>query len=155
MPPAHHCTKKIYPSVLEDLPTKREFYFFFQSNLTVYKIYDFILEIWATIKYYIGVISTAAKVLFKSILAIINIERPDSATCLAFHHNHLTVAYVFSLYFLQERPLWKRGHVKTSAQDSEVSSTQSQAHFSPTLLFICAITACRATFLSGSSGILG
>lgn len=48
----------------------------------------------ATIKYYIGVISTAAEVLFKSILAIINIERPDSAICLVFHHNHLTVAYV-------------------------------------------------------------
>lgn len=153
MPPAHHCTKKKYPSVLEDLPTKRDF--FFQSNLTVYKIYDFILEIWATIKYYIGIISTAAKVLFKSTLAIINIERPDSANCWAFHHNHLTVVCVFGLYFLQERPLWKRGHIKNSAQDSEVSSTQSQAHFSPTLLFICATTSCRATFLSGSSGTLG
>lgn len=67
--------------------------------------------------------------LSKSILAIITIERPDSATLLAFHHDHLTVAYAFSLYFLQECPLWKRGNIKISAQELEVSGTWFQAQF--------------------------
>lgn len=95
--------KKISSCLRGSSHQKGILFYFFQSNLIVCKIYDFNLEIWATIKYYIGIFSTAAKVLFKSILVIINIERQDSATCLAFHHNHLTVAYVFSLYFLQER----------------------------------------------------
>lgn len=56
--------------------------------------------------------SAAAKVLFKSILAMRNIQRPYSATCLAFHHSHLTVAHSLSLYFLQECPLQKRENKK-------------------------------------------
>lgn len=76
-----------------------------------------------------GIISTAAKVLFKRILAIITIERPDSATLLAFHHNHLTVAYAFSLCFLQECPLWKRESIKISAQELKVSGTWFQTQF--------------------------
>lgn len=92
--------------------------------------------------------------LFKSILVIINIERQDSATCLAFHHNHLTVAYVFSLYFLQER--YGKEETKNPVLKTQKHQVHSPKHnFSPNLLFICSITACRATFLSGSSDTLG
>lgn len=139
-----------------DIYLRESFYqkrilFFFQSNLIVYKNLWLNFRNMATIKYYIGVISAAAKVLFKSILAIINIEGPDSATCLFFHHNHLTVAYVLVCISWKNVLYGKEEH-KNQTQKCQVPSPRH--NFSPTLLFICAFTACRATFLSGSSGTL-